>query len=54
MLGVTLFGLNTSGWLKESHRSQQEYLDETDRSIVQACIVELRNAAKATGSLAAC
>ncbi len=54
MLGVTVFGLNTSGWLKESQRSQREYLADQDRSVIQACIVELRDAAKAKLALAAC
>ncbi len=42
MLDMAMFGLNTSGWLKESERSQREHLADTNRSILQACIVQLR------------
>ena len=42
MLDMTMLGLNTTGWLKESQRSQREYLADTNRSVVQACITELR------------
>ena len=53
MLDMTMLGLNTTGWLKESQRSQREYLAETDRSILQAGINELR-AASARPVEAAC
>jgi hypothetical protein len=42
MLGAAMLGLNSSGWLKESIRSQREYLAESSRAAVQACVAELR------------
>jgi hypothetical protein len=45
MLGASMLGLNSTGWLKESLRSQHEYLADTDRAISQACLLELRAAA---------
>jgi hypothetical protein len=50
MLGVTTHGLNSSGWLKESLRSQHEHLIETRRAIVQACLTELRAAGARPGA----
>ena len=54
MLGVTMLGLNASGWLKETNRSQREYFADTDRSVVQACINELRAVAAGKKAAAAC
>lgn len=42
-----MLGLNSSGWLKESIRSQREYLAESSRAAVQACVAEMRAAQRA-------
>ena len=47
MLGAAMLGLNSSGWLKESNRSQREYLAESSRAAVQACVAEMRAAQRA-------
>jgi hypothetical protein len=44
MFGAQLLGLNATGLLKESQRSQREYLADSDRAATQACLVELREA----------
>jgi hypothetical protein len=54
MLGAPLLGLNSAGWLKESLRSQHEYLAETDRALAQACMLELRAASKRQVESACC
>ena len=54
MLDMTLFGLNTTGWLRESERSQRERLADTNRSILQACINELRAVTDGRQASAAC
>lgn len=54
MLDMTMFGLNTSGWLKESQRSQREYIADTDRRVVQACINEGRAVADGRQGATAC
>jgi hypothetical protein len=51
MLGATMFGLNSDGWLRESLRSQHEYLAEADRAVSQACMREVRAAAARDGSV---
>jgi hypothetical protein len=35
MLGATVLGLNSTGWLKETIRSQREYVAETSRAAMQ-------------------
>jgi hypothetical protein len=49
-----MLGLNSTGWLKESLRSQHEYLADTDRAIAQACMLELRAAAARPMESACC
>jgi hypothetical protein len=54
MHDMAMFGLNTTGWLKESERSQRERLADTNRSILQACINELRAVTDGRQTAAAC
>jgi hypothetical protein len=54
MLDTSLLGLNTSGWLRESDRSQRERLADTNRSILQACINQLRAVTDGRQELGAC
>jgi hypothetical protein len=48
MLGAAMLGLNSAGWLKESIRSQREYVAESSRAAVQECIAELRAAQRSS------
>jgi hypothetical protein len=48
MLGAAMLGLNSSGWLKETIRSQRESLVESSRAALQECIVELRAAQRSS------
>ena len=54
MLDPTLLGLNTTGWLKESEREQREYLVDSRRSILQACINQVRERTAGEQALCAC
>ena len=54
MLDMSLLGLNTSGWLREADRSQRERLADTNRSILQACINQLRAVTDARQECGAC
>ena len=54
MLDTALLGLNTTAWLKESERSQREYLADTNRSIVQACINQIRAVADGRQATTTC
>ena len=49
-----MLGLNTTGWFKESQRSQREHLADTNRAILQACIVELRAVTDAPQECGSC
>ena len=54
MLDMAILGLNTTGWLRESERSQRERLADTNRSILQACINQLRAVTDGRQTTAAC
>ena len=54
MFDMTLFGLNATGWLREAERSQRERLADTNRSILQACLNQVRAVTDGRQACAAC